>query len=175
MSKLSKRIAVCIFLTLFQAGPVFARSDNLIQQEIQIQIAGLESLRGMQIKVNVDERLVVLAGKVRFYNQKLISGRIAWTTLGVFEVDNAIKVVPKHPLSDSAIKRKIWEIVKANESFQAAGVLARVHEGEVILSGNFRNFRDPSQLKHKIAKIEGVVSINISAVFLARVDINIDI
>jgi len=38
---------------------------------------------------------VVLTGKVRLYEQKLIADRIAWTTPGVFEVDNEIQVVSK--------------------------------------------------------------------------------
>jgi len=36
------------------------------------------------------------------------------------------------------------------------------------LKGSFLGFRDPSILKHKVAKIEGVVDIKISAAFLAR-------
>ncbi len=61
---------------LFQVTPVPARSDNLIQRDIEAQIAGTEKLRGTRIEVHVEERLVVLAGEVRLYEQKLISDRI---------------------------------------------------------------------------------------------------
>ena len=153
---------------LFQASPVLARSDDLIQQEIEAQITKEVMLRGTRIEVHIEQRQVVLTGEVRLYEQKLVSDRIAWTTLGVFEVDNEIRVVPKRSVSDAAIKRKIGEIVKANERFRAAGVVVRVSNGEVSFTGNFLNFRDPSMLKHKIASIEGVVAIKISAAFLAR-------
>ena len=86
-----------LILVLFQVTPVLARSDDLIQREIEAQIAGSTMLRDTLIEVHVEQRLVVLTGQVRLYEQKLISDRIAWTTLGVFEVDNEIRVVPKVP------------------------------------------------------------------------------
>ncbi len=157
-----------LILSLFQASPVLARSDDLIQQEIEAQIVKNVKLRDTLIKVHVEQRQVVLTGEVRLYEQKLVSDRIAWTTMGVFEVDNELQVIPKRPVSDAAIKRKIGEIIKADERFRAAGVVVRVNNGEVFFKGNFHDFRDPSMLKHKIAEIEGVIEIKISAAFLAR-------
>ena len=154
-------------LALFQAAPALARSDDLIQHEIEAQIAESATLRGARIEVHVDQGLVVLAGEVRLYEQKLVSERIAWTTLGVFEVDNEARVVPQLPLTDAAIERAIREIVKAEERFRTAGIVIKVNNGEVLLSGSFFGFRDPSILKHKVAEIEGVVDITISAAFLA--------
>ena len=60
-----------------------------------------------RIEVHVEELLVMLTGRVKIYRQKLISSRIAWTTRSVVEVDNEIRVVPKLPVSDTAIERKI--------------------------------------------------------------------
>jgi osmotically-inducible protein OsmY len=171
MSEPMQRIGglfLLLTIFLFQASPVLARSDDLIQQEIEAQITKEVILRGTRIEVHIEQRQVVLTGEVRLYEQKLVSDRIAWTTLGVFEVDNEIRVVPKRPVSDAAIKRKIGEIVKADERFRAAGVVVRVSNGEVSFTGNFHDFRDPSMLKHKIARIEGVLAIKISAAFLAR-------
>jgi osmotically-inducible protein OsmY len=148
--------------------PALARSDDLIQREIEGKIAESEKLRGIRIEVHVSERLVVLIGEVRLYEQKLISERIAWTTPDVDEVDNEVQVVPKLPFSDTAIERKVREIVEADERFRKAGVVIRVDKGEVFLTGSFLSFRDPSVLKHKVAEIEGVVDIEIRARFLTE-------
>ena len=121
-----------------------------------------------QIDVHVEDRLVVLTGKVRLYEQKLVSERLAWTTPGVFEVDNELRVVPRTPLNDTAIERKIREIVYTHERFRVAGVIASVEEGRVRLQGGFLRYSDPVDLKHRIAEIEGVVEIDISARFLSR-------
>ena len=170
MSEPMKRIGMAVpllILALFQVTPVLARSDDLIQREIKAQIEGSTKLQGTRIEVHVKGLLAILTGEVRLYEQKLISDRIAWTTPGVFEVDNEIRVVPKVPLSDAAIERKIREIVKADERFRAAGVVVRVSNGEVFLAGSFLGMRDPSILKHKVAEIEGVVGIEVRAAFLA--------
>jgi len=158
--------ALLLGLMLLQANPVMARSDDLLQREIEAGIAESRELRDTQIKVHVEERLVVLAGQVRLYKQKMIGDRIAWTTPGVFEVDNAILVVPRLPLSDEAIDLKIREILKQDARFHGAGVVVTVTNGEVSLKGSFLDFRDPSVLKNRVAEIKGVVDIKISAVFL---------
>ncbi len=157
-----------LILVLFQASPVLARSDDVIQREIEAQIAESAILRDTLIEVRVEKRLVVLTGQVRLYEQKLISDRIAWTTLGVFEVDNEIRVAPKVPVADAAIEHKIREIVKTDERFHGVGVVVAVDNGVVSIQGSFFGLSDPVFLKHKVAEIEGVVDINIRATFLAR-------
>ena len=151
---------------LLQANPVLAYSDDLLQREIEARIAESRELGDTQIKVHVEERLVVLAGQVRLYKQKMIGDRIAWTTPGVFEVDNEILVVPRLPFSDEAIDLKIRGILKEDARFDGAGVVITVINGEVSLKGWFLDFRDPSVLKNRVAEIKGVVDIKISAVFL---------
>lgn len=171
MSESMKRIGgplLILVMVLFQATPVLAESDDFLKREIEAQIEKSQALQDTRINVHVQERLVVLAGQVRLYEQKLVSDRIAWTTPGVFEVDNEIRVVPKLPLSDDAIERRIRKIVSADERFSAAGLVIRVSNGKVFVKGRFLGYRDPSVLKHKVAEIEGVVTIEIGAAFLAR-------
>lgn len=171
MSKPTKPIVgavLFLMVVLFQASPALARSDDLIQHEIEAQIADSTTLRGSRIEVHVEQRLVVLSGEVRLYEQKLVSDRIAWTTLGVFEVDNEIQVVPKVPLADVAIERKVQEIVKSHRRFHGAGVVAEVDNGVVVIQGSFFGISDPAFLKHQVAMIPGVVNIRINAAFLAR-------
>ena len=171
MSDLMKRFVAplsLLMLSLFQITVAQARSDELIQREIEAQIADSEQLAGARIAVQVEQRLVILTGDVRIYEQKLVSERIAWTTMGVFEVDNEIRVVPKIPLTDTAIERKVMQIVISDDRFRAAGVSVQVSDGMVSLRGNFVNFSDPTALKHKVAEIEGVIGIDIHAVFLAK-------
>lgn len=157
-----------LLLSLFQVTVAQARSDELIQLEIENRIAASEPLTDAGIKVHVEERLVILTGQVRIYEQKLVGERIAWTTTGVFEVDNEIRVRPKAPLPDTEIERKVMEIVMRNDRFRAAGVTVTASEGKVLLKGNFLGFSDPTALKHKVAKIEGVIGIEMQSVFLAQ-------
>lgn len=170
MCESMKRIGrplLILAMVLFQATPLLAGSDDLLEREIEAKIAKAQTLQETRISVHVRERLVVLTGQVRLYEQKLISDRIAWTTPGVFEVDNEIQVLPRLPLSDGAIELRIREIVSADERFSVAGLVIRVSNGRVFLKGRFLGYRDPTVLKHKVAEIEGVVKIEIGAAFLA--------
>ncbi len=162
-------MAALIFnLSLFQATPVMALNEDELREAVEARLAASEKLQDMRVDVYVEGRLVVLVGDVRFYEQKLVSERIAWTTPGVFEVDNEIVVSPRLPLSDTAIERKIRSIINAHERFRAATVIAKVDNGRVRLQGSFLVYSDPTDLKHRVAEIEGVVDIEISATFLAR-------
>lgn len=161
-------VILVLILALFQVSPALARSDDFIKEEIKAQLAESEKLRGARVEVDVEQRLVVLSGQVRFYEQKLISDRIAWTTPGVSEVDNEIRVMPILPLSDEALERKIKEIVKTNSRLHAAGIVITVKNGVVNIHGSFSGIGDPLFLKHEVAKIEGVVDIRITGGVIAR-------
>ena len=155
-----------IIMTFFPVASVLAQSDKQIQHEIEAQIAESAVLQNIRIEIHVEQRLVVLTGEVRLYEQKMSLERIAWTTPEVFEVDNEIQIVPQMPLSDEQIKEKIRMIVKADDHFHVALLNIRVDKGNVFLKGSFLDFRDPSRLKHKVAAIEGVLAIRINATFL---------
>ena len=152
------------------------QSDKQIQQRIMAQIAESALPQGslqqdLEIEIHVESihaqhKLVVLTGKVRLYEQKLTIERIAWTTPGVFEVDNELRIVPEMPLSDVQIKEKVRAIVEADDNFHVSLVNINVEQGKVTIQGSFLDFRDPSRLKHKVATIEGVLAIKIDATFL---------
>jgi osmotically-inducible protein OsmY len=160
-------MAFWLILGLLQTTPILARDDYFIRKEIEARFSAEEKLRGAEVEVHVEAQLVVLTGQVRLYEQKLIGGRMAWTTPGVVEVYNEIRVLPKLPVSDGAIERKIRKIVKSDDRFREAKVEVKVNKGKVKLTGSFLDYGDPTILKHKVAEIEGVVDIEISAAFFA--------
>ena len=161
-------LPVLLFITtLIQTNAALARSDDLIKSEIEAKISETTALQNTPIKVDVEQKMVILSGQVRLLEQKLITERIAWTTMGVSEVDNEIQVVPKIPLADVGIEKKIKMIIKSDTQFVTAGIAVMVVDGEVVLSGSFINLRDPSRLKHKVAEIEGVVDIKMNASFVS--------
>jgi osmotically-inducible protein OsmY len=160
-----------LILILFQVTPALAQSDHFIKAEIEAQLAELEKMRDAKIEIHVEQRLVVLTGTTRLYEQKLISERIAWTVPGVTEVDNEIKVVPTLPMPDAAIEWKVKEIVKFNISLHAAGIVAVVKNGAVTIQGSFSEISALIFLKHEVAKIEGVVDIRFTGEVIARSNI----
>ncbi len=163
-------LLILIFISsLFQFNSAQALSDELIQREVETKITESKDLRDTQIKVQVKEKLIVLSGEVRLYEQKLVSERVAWKTTDVFEVENEIEVKPKHPVTDKTIKLKIKAIINEHKRFHSSSMIINVDQGRVSIYGSFPEINGPTFLKHKIAKLEGVVDIDIHAKFFAFV------
>ncbi len=156
--------ALAALLGITHVQQVLALSDEIIKQRIEAA-ANIPELKGTKVGVVVEDSYVVLYGKVRLYSQKMMYERIAWQTMGVVEVENEIRVVPRVPLADRAIERKIREIVKTYPRFHGAHVEIRVEKGSVFLRAIIEHPRDIMFLKHRVAEIEGVIAIEIEAAF----------
>ncbi len=160
-----------LILTLLQLSPVFALSnDGEIKQAVKESITKNEQLKGAEIVVGVEQRLVVLTGHVRLYEQKLVAGRIAWSTPDVFEIDNEIKVIPKKPLTDAEIISKVKQILKKYPMFQNMNPKINVEKGIVSIEGIFSKISAPMFLRHKVAEIEGVIDIKIIPQLLDKIN-----
>jgi osmotically-inducible protein OsmY len=134
----------------------------LLQQRVQEQIDTDEQLEGTQITVAVNESQVVLSGTVWLYSQKMRSEQIAWRTYGVLEVDSEIRVTPRVPTTDRELTHAIALLILQFPQLQLAGIIVTVTDGHVDLSGTFYDASDVLLLKHRVADIEGVVSITIA-------------
>ena len=157
--------ALAILLVVAHAAQSMAQSDEGIKLAIEKEIANSSELGGVQVRVLVEDGNVILLGAVRFYIQKMQIEKIAWRTEGVVEVDNEAHVEPLAPLSDVAIKRKILEITRDHERFHGAQIKVEVKDGSVSLDGTFHHPRDVIFLKHRVAEIEGVISVQIEIAF----------
>ena len=154
-------VIVAAFLLLVLASPqALADTDRIIKQAIEEAAANTPELQGTDARIAVEGRTVILFGSVRLFLHKMLYEQIAWQTIGVLEVDNEIRVVPRVPLSDAAIERKIWEIVKRHEQFHTSEMKVTVEHGTVFLSGIFGHPQDVTFLKKRIAVIEGVIAID---------------
>ncbi len=159
-------VIVAAFLLLVLASPqALADTDRIIKQAIEEAVAKSPELQGTDARIAVEGRTVILFGSVRLFLHKMLYEQIAWQTIGVFEVDNEIRVVPRVPLSDAAIERKIWEIVKRHEQFHTSEIKVIIANGLVFLKGIFGHPQDVIFLKKRIAAIEGVIAIDIDVGF----------
>lgn len=142
-------------------------SDDAVKQKIESEASKTLNLRTAKVNVAVENGYVVLYGTVDRYIQKMLYEKITWKTEGVFEVDNEIKVVPKLPQTDAAIDRKIKEILQTYRQFQGVNISVAVKAGAVDIRITLNHPADILFLKNRIGEIDGVVSIDIMAKFIA--------
>ena len=158
---------IIIVFGVVHAPRALALSDKLIQQRIEKETGDTFRLRGTKVDLAVEDGYVVLYGTVSLYIQKMLYEQIAWKTEGVVEVDNEIRVVPGLAQSDADIERKTVEVVQTYRRFQGVNIIVSVKAGTVHIRITLDHPSDVLFLKHKVAEIDGVVSINIQAKFIA--------
>jgi osmotically-inducible protein OsmY len=169
--KKNRNLMLLVALIIITSGITHAKaalamSDKVIKQRIEDQAADTLSLKKTKVDLAVEEGYVVLYGTVGLYIQKMLYEQIAWKTEGVVEVDNEIRVVPRLPQSDTAIERKIKELVQAHRRFQGVNVIVTVEAGAVNIRATLEHPRDVLFLKRRVAEIDGVTDINIQAKFI---------
>jgi osmotically-inducible protein OsmY len=149
------------------AHTALAMSDKIIKQRIEGEAADTFRLSETKVDLAVEDGYVVLYGTVGLYIQKMLYEQIAWKTKGVVEVDNEIRVVPGLAQSDAVIERKIMELVQTHRRFQGVKVIVTVIKGAVHIRATLEHPQDVLFLKRRVAEIDGVISINIQAKFIA--------
>jgi osmotically-inducible protein OsmY len=143
-----------------------AAGDREILEHIAVQTSQDERLEDTEVHIVVRSGQVVLSGTVYLYSQKLLYEDIVEQTPGVVEITNEVRVVPRLPVEDAEIARHIRTLIKGHQRFQNSGITVDVTQGAVSLRGMFYAPDDFLFLQHQVAEIEGVIHLEISALFV---------
>jgi osmotically-inducible protein OsmY len=146
--------------------PAMAMSDKVIKQRIENEAAADHRLKESMVTIDVMRGFVILRGKVSVYIKKMLLEQIAWTTVGVIEVENEIRVIPALPVTDDVIKRQVMDALHAHQRFADINAAVVVEAGVVFIQAIFKDPHDVQKLKHKVAEIQGVREIRIQAEFV---------
>ncbi len=142
-------------------------SDAAVRAAIEARLEALDDLGGAEIRVRVQDGRVLLQGRVQLLDQSLQAERAAWTTPGVVDLDNELRVVVSGLERDSTIERQVRMVLEADGRLLGTDPEVQVASGVVRLRATFQNPADVLTLKHRIARIAGVVDVQIDAVLLA--------
>ena len=160
-------ILIILGVGMIYAHPVLAVSDEIIKQSIEHEVEADFRLRGTMVTVDVLQGFVILRGKVNVYIKKMLYEQIAWTTVGVIEVENEIRVIPALPVTDDVIKRQVMDALHAHQRFADINAAISVEAGVVFIQAIFKDPHDVQKLKHTVAEIQGVMEIRIQAEFVS--------
>jgi osmotically-inducible protein OsmY len=144
----------------------YAAGDREILEHIAVQTRHDERLEDTEVHIVVQSGQVILSGTVYLYSQKILYEHIVEQTPGVVEITNEVRVVPRLPVEDAEIARHIRTLIKGHQRFQNAAITVDVSQGTVSLSGTFHDPGDFLFLKHQVAEIEGVIRLEIRALFV---------
>jgi osmotically-inducible protein OsmY len=146
---------VCVFI-IVQASWAQERSDAEIRAELQKRVQP-----NTGITLTVEKGVVTLTGDLQSYAQKTSILNITRRVIGVSQVIDHIKVVPKQAHSDSEISASVRRVLVGNLTVEEmAAVSIGVDKGVVTLSGTL-----PSSYPKQVAGmlsgwVQGVVGLN---------------
>ena len=113
-------------------------SDNRIHDEICRQFEWQSDIQSEEIKIEVDDSVVVLSGHVEACLDRLEAEKAAKAVNGVTSVINKIKVEPKHPRTDSEIADDVVASLRMVSTVLEELPTVSVQEGVAFLRGEVR-------------------------------------
>lgn len=165
----SIHVSILCLATFVCLGSDLARAEagaSDLRTQIETELSRL-SIPGAEVRVAVSEGDVLLHGTVRLLEHALRAEQRVWKTEGVRDVDNELRVVPVVARSDSEIEREIRSLLASDPRFLGVLIEIASKSGDVALRGRIPHPSDVLTLKHRVAAIEGVVSIEIDAFLVA--------
>jgi osmotically-inducible protein OsmY len=162
-------VLLCVIIALVGSPGLvsgYAAGDREILEHIAVQTRHDERLEGTEVHIVVRGGHIVLSGTVYLYSQKILYEHIVEQTPGVAEIVNDVRVVPRLPVEDAEIARRIRALMKDHQRFQNIDITVDVAQGAVSLGGTFHDPGDFLFLHHQVAQIEGVIRLEISALFV---------
>ena len=115
------------------------------------------------IKVQVQEGLVTLSGKVDWWYQKDAAEDAVRKLVGVVMVSNHITIKPAVKPED--VKDKIESAFQRNALLDARRVTVEAHGGKVILRGSVRNWAEKEQVEQAAWAAPGVSEVESHILF----------
>ena len=109
--------------------------------------------------IEVRHGMVTLTGVVDNLQAKRAAEEVAKYTRGVLWVKNFLKVRPRDPIEDEALKRKVVMVLYDDPFINRFQVKAAVHDGIVVLRGSVESQFQKDQAEETVSGVKGVIDV----------------
>ncbi len=138
-----------------------AKTDKQLKQEILRELKWDSRVAWGGIKVDVQEGVVMLAGVVSTYAEKLAAQQAVHRVFGVLDVANEIAVAADHASrsTDTQIAHAVraaleWDVLVPDEEIHTT-----VADGWVTLEGKVNNLRERDDVERAVLRLAGVFGV----------------
>jgi hyperosmotically inducible protein len=152
-----------------------AIADTATTAKVKAQLLAEDSLKENTLHVTTTNGVVTLDGAVANANDKALAATIAKSVKGVRSVDNNLRTPGstdasakrKEATSDTWITTKVKSQLLADSVGRGAEIKVETTDGVVALTGILPTKDAVSHAKDIAAKVEGVKSVDTSALYIA--------
>lgn len=138
-------------------------TDDEIKKEIDEQFRSDSRLKEANIKIHVDNGLVILKGSALSYFVKQAATEDAWTVPGIVEVDNDINITYPPAMimpTDDEIESIAKDTLRHNPNIDESKIEITVKSGIVFLEGSADAFWEKELAEDLMANLTGVFGVD---------------
>ena len=135
------------------------KSDEEIKDTLILAYAYDPRVSVFNPTIDVRHGMVELTGVVDNLQAKRAAEQVAKYTRGVLWVKNLLKVRPKRPIEDDALKRKVEMVLHEDPFVNRSQVNLAVRSGIVILIGSVESQFQKKQVEEAVSDVKGVVDV----------------
>lgn len=135
------------------------RSDREIEKAVTDALSYDPRVVSSMIDVNSTGGLVTLTGRVDTLLAKKAAQQDVRNTIGVWRVDNRIKVRPDNPPSDRFIRKQVEESLARDVVLEPYSFRVQVRNQKVYLHGEAPHHHARNRAENVAARVEGVVTV----------------
>ncbi len=136
------------------------KPDTEIKEAIQDAFLYDPRIYSFKPEVNVDDGHVTLTGTVSNLKAKNVAGMTAKNTVGVWSVDNLLKVRGTEMPTSNTIKQYIEDAIDRNPYLREDAISVFADNETVTLSGEVDNYFEKYEAADIASKVLGVKSVN---------------
>jgi len=133
--------------------------DDQVERAIREAMKMDPRLSAAQVNVSVVEGHVTLTGMVDNLKAKRSAASDAKNTLGVWSVENAIRIEPVQPVPDSQLQQRIEAALQRDTYVNPDQIRVQVNNGTVTLSGEADTYFMKWQVGDAVASLNNVLAI----------------
>ena len=146
-------------LTRTDGRPV-DKSDQDIEIALKEALLHQPRISSFDIMVEVEDNIAILSGEVSNLKAKDAAEQTAENTLGVWEVENNIKVRPETLPGEKALRQKVKEALEQVPYIRPEEITFNIFNNKVYLYGSADKYFDKWWAREVVARLEGVVSVD---------------
>jgi osmotically-inducible protein OsmY len=136
-----------------------SRPDDQIRRDVFSALAVDPVVESYEISISVNDGVVLLAGKVDSYTEKLVAQKIAQHVKGVVDVNNALAYDLATNRSDADIEADIEYRLRRDASIDSGLVHVTVTDGEVTLRGSVSSAAEKTEAASEAWAVPGVAGV----------------
>ncbi len=147
------------------------KSDENIKNAVEKALLYDPRVNSFNVFTDVSNGVATLRGEVDNLKAKRSAGRDARNTVGVWKVENRLKVKPSTLLSDNKVARNVREALSRDPSVDRYEITVNVNNGVANLYGEVDTSFEKAAADDVASKVEGVLAVDNNLVVSTDADI----